>query len=73
MKTAFKEKDDLTAVRPEKWHRSRKLYRILSFGTGLQFMWAKALIPADKQGDMWFYREDEINNIILRSIIYLKH
>ncbi|HET6557898.1 MAG TPA: helix-turn-helix domain-containing protein [Prolixibacteraceae bacterium] len=63
------EKPGLEPEKPIKWLRSREVKKMLGItDSTLQSMRAKALIPAYKLGDkLWFYNEDEINQVILKG------
>lgn len=51
-----------------KWLRSKDVRKMLGVGDStLQSFRIKNLIPAYKLGDMWFYREDEINEVLLNG------
>lgn len=53
-----------------KWLRSRDVRKMLGIGdSSLQSFRIRGLIPAYKLGDMWFYREDQINAIMLNGLI----
>ena len=53
-----------------KWLRSRDVRKMLGIGDStLQSFRIRGLIPAYKLGDMFFYREDQINAILLNGEI----
>ena len=64
------EKDDFKATKPITWLRAKKVKEMLGVSTAtLQIMKEKALIPSYKLGNMYFFNEEEINNVILESKI----
>ena len=62
-----KAKEDFEDVKPVKWLRSAKVREMLGISnSSLQAMRGKGLIPAYKLGEMWFYNEAEITDMILK-------
>ena len=62
------DKEELQVENSIKWLRSHEVKKLLNVGNStLQVMRDKNLIPAYQLGTMWFYRLDEINNVILSS------
>ncbi len=54
--------------KPIKWLRSRDVRKMLGIGDStLQSFRIRGLIPAHKLGNMWFYREDEINEVLMNG------
>ena len=64
------EKDDFKDAKPITWLRAKEVKKMLGISTAtLQIMKEKALIPSYKLGNMYFFNEEEINNVILESKI----
>lgn len=61
---------DFKDAKPITWLRSKKVREILGISNAtLQIMKEKAIIPSYKLGNMYFFNEEEINNVILESKI----
>jgi predicted DNA-binding transcriptional regulator AlpA len=59
---------DFQDAKPITWLRSKEVREKLGISTAtLQIMKEKALIPSYKLGNMYFFNEEEINNVILES------
>jgi len=61
---------DFKEAKPITWLRAKEVKKMLGISTAtLQIMKEKALIPSYKLGNMYFFNEEEINNVILESKI----
>jgi len=66
LKTA-QAKEDFEDVKPVNWLRSAEVREMLGISnSSLQAMRGKGLIPAYKLGEMWFYNEAEITEMIFK-------